>query len=62
MIFLYSLTLCEGFLIFHTIGPNGIFHASPAPHFEHFKVFLICLVKCPIFSTINICTPNVELR
>ena len=60
--FPYSLTLCKRFFIFHTICPNAILHASSAPHFQYFKLFLICLVKCPNFSTINICTPNIKLR
>jgi hypothetical protein len=60
--FLYSLTLCRRFCIFHMIGSNGILHAYPAPHFKHFKVFLIRFVKCPIFSTISVCTTNIELR
>jgi len=39
-----SLTLCNISLsLSHTIGSNNILHPSPAPHFETFKVFPMCL-------------------
>jgi len=33
------------FFISQTTGTNGIFHPSPAPHFETFQVLLINYMK-----------------
>jgi len=45
------------FIVLQT-GPTDL-HPSPAPHFKTMKVFLVYLPKCPIFSTIQRCAPNV---
>jgi hypothetical protein len=54
----YSL---QYLIISHTIGPIDLY-PSPAPHFKTFQVFLIYFPKCPHFSTIKICAPNVVLH
>ena len=41
------------------IGPNDLFHPSPAPHFKTFQVFLICCPKRSSFSTVQSNAPNV---
>jgi hypothetical protein len=41
----------------YTIGPTDHLHSSPAPHLKNLKVFLVCLSKCPSFSTIHSYAP-----
>jgi len=35
------------------IGPTDLLHASPAPHFKTFHVFLIYCPNRPSFSTVQ---------
>jgi hypothetical protein len=40
------------------MGPNDL-HPSPLPNFKCYKLFLICFLKLPNFSTVQSCAPNV---
>ena len=62
--------LCEGcpFLpwfyvtlryLFSPIGPADFFHPSSTPHFETFKLFVICCPKRPSLRTTQSIAPNV---
>ena len=62
MIFLCSLTLCNNFLISHTIGPTDLLHPSPVSHFKTFQAFLIYFPKCPSFSTTQCYALSVALH
>jgi len=46
--------------LFHFFFTRSAQLPSPAPHFETFKVFLIYFPQCPVFSTVQSDTPNVQ--
>jgi len=48
------------YFIFHTIGPTGLLHPSPAPHFKTFQLFLIYFPKCPKFQHHTIAVHQME--
>jgi len=46
------------YFVSHTIDPTDL-RVPPAPHFKILQVFLIYFPKCPRFSTVQSCAPNV---
>jgi len=62
------LTTCKPFLSFLTLhvisqmlGPTDLLHASPAPHFSTFQVFLIYFPKHASSNTTQSYTPDVSI-
>jgi hypothetical protein len=49
------------YFISDAIGPTDLLHPSAAPHFKTSQVFLICVPKCPGFSTRKSYATNVAL-
>jgi len=56
--FLYAITFLRGCMfysfIFHTVEQKWLLRPPPAPHFSALQLFMICFLKCAMFSTINI--------